>query len=110
MTKQPTLDQTFHALADPTRRAVLSALAAGEMSVGALAEPFGMALPSFLQHLKVLEQGQLITTEKRGRRRICRLETARFAEATAWMETEQRRWAGRLGRLGDYLDRKDHLQ
>lgn len=104
------LDQTFHALADPTRRAVLARLAEGEQSVGALAEPFSMALPSFMQHLKVLEDGRLITTEKRGRQRICRLDAARFAEAAGWMEGEMRRWTDRLDRLGDYLNRKDHLQ
>ncbi|WP_373356148.1 ArsR/SmtB family transcription factor [Pseudoroseicyclus sp. CXY001] len=104
------LDSTFHALADPTRRAILSRLAAGEESAGALAEPFDMALPSFLQHLKVLEAGGLITTEKRGRQRICRLEEARFAEARGWMEAEMRRWTGRLDRLGDYLNRKDRPQ
>ncbi|NDV02175.1 ArsR/SmtB family transcription factor [Pseudoroseicyclus tamaricis] len=110
MPKQPDLDQTFHALADPTRRAVLSALAEGEKSVGDLAAPFGMALPSFMQHLKVLEEGQLIRTEKRGRRRMCRLDPARFAEAKEWMEAEHQRWTARLGRLGAYLDRKDNLQ
>lgn len=99
------LDLAFHALSDPTRRAVLSRLADGEAPVSALAEPFDMALPSFVQHLKVLEDCGLIVSEKRGRSRWCRLERARFAEAAAWMEAERRRAAERLDRLEHYLDR-----
>src|SRR3546814_1418097 len=80
------LDCAFHALSDPTRRAVLSRLVEGELPVTALAEPFDMALPSFAQHLKVLEDCGLIASEKRGRSRWCRLERARFDEAANWME------------------------
>jgi len=100
------LDRAFHALSDPTRRAVVSRLAEGEAPVSALAEPFDMALPSFAQHLKVLEECGLIASEKRGRSRWCRLEQARFAEAADWMEAERRRAADRLDRLELYLDRK----
>lgn len=99
------LDLAFHALSDPTRRAVLSRLAEGEVPVSTLAEPFDMALPSFAQHLKVLEDCGLIASEKRGRSRWCRLEQARFAEAADWMEAERRRAAERLDRLELYLDR-----
>lgn len=99
------LDLAFHALSDPTRRAVVSRLAEGEAPVSALAEPFDMALPSFAQHLKVLEDCGLIASEKRGRSRWCRLEQARFAEATDWMETERRRAAQLLDRLELYLAR-----
>ena len=98
------LDLAFHALSDPTRRAVVSRLAQGEMRVSVLAEPFDMALPSFAQHLKVLEDCGLIVSEKRGRSRWCRLVPARFDEAADWMEAERRRWADRLDRLEDYLD------
>ena len=98
------LDLAFHALCDPTRRAVLSRLADGETPVSVLAEPFDMALPSFAQHLKVLEDCGLIASEKRGRIRWCRLERTRFEEAANWMEVERRRWAARLDRLEDYLD------
>ena len=101
------LDLTFHALSDPTRRAVVSRLADGELSVSALAEPFDMALPSFAQHLRVLEEGGLIASEKRGRIRWCRLVPARFSEAANWMEAERRRAAERLDRLALYLDIKD---
>jgi DNA-binding transcriptional ArsR family regulator len=99
------LDLAFHALSDPTRRAVVSRLVEGELPVTALAEPFDMALPSFAQHLKVLEDCGLIASEKRGRSRWCRLERACFEEAANWMEAERRRWAERLGRLEAYLDK-----
>lgn len=99
------LDLAFHALSDPTRRAVVSRLAEGEAPVSTLAEPFDMTLPSFTQHLRVLEDCGLIVSERRGRSRWCRLERARFAEAADWMETERRRAAERLDRLELYLDR-----
>ena len=98
------LDLAFHALSDPTRRAVVSRLAEGEVSVSILAEPFDMALPSFVQHLKVLEDCGLIASEKRGRSRWCRLVQARFDEAADWMASERLRWSQRLDRLETYLD------
>jgi len=101
------LDLAFHALSDPTRRAVVSRLAEGELPVSALAEPFAMALPSFAQHIRVLEECGLVTSEKRGRSRWCRLVRPRFDEAADWMEAERRRWAARLDRLEAYLDRED---
>lgn len=101
-----TLDLAFHALSDPTRRAVLSRLAEGEVPVSRLAEPFDMALPSFAQHLKVLEECGLIASEKRGRSRWCRLVPARFDEAANWMEAERLRWTDRLDRLEAYLGTK----
>lgn len=101
------LDLAFHALSDPTRRAVMSRLSEGELPVSVLAEPFDMALPSFSQHLKVLEDCGLITSEKRGRSRWCRLERARFDEAANWMETERRLWADRLDRLEAYLGKTE---
>ena len=101
------LDLAFYALSDPTRRAVVTRLAEGEVSVSTLAEPFGMTLPAFAQHLKVLEDCGLIASEKRGRSRWCRLVPARFDEAADWMEAERRRWAERLDRLEIYLDKRD---
>jgi DNA-binding transcriptional ArsR family regulator len=100
------LDLAFHALSDPTRRAVVSRLAQGEVPVSVLAQPFDMALPSFAQHLKVLEDSGLIASEKRGRSRWCRLIRPRFDEAAEWMEAERRRWVDRLDRLETYLDRQ----
>ncbi len=101
------LDLAFHALSDATRRAVVSRLAEGELPVSALAEPFDMALPSFSQHIRVLEECGLVVSEKRGRSRWCRLVRPRFDEAADWMEAERRRWAARLDRLEAYLDRED---
>jgi DNA-binding transcriptional ArsR family regulator len=101
------LDLAFHALSDPTRRAVVSRLAEGEVPVSALAAPFDMALPSFAQHLKVLEECGLIVSEKRGRSRWCRLAQGRFDEAADWMEAERRRWSERLDRLETYLDKSE---
>ena len=98
------LDLAFHALSDPTRRSVVSRLVEGELPVTVLAEPFEMALPSFAQHLKVLEECGLIISEKRGRSRWCRLVPDRFGEAADWMVAERRRWAERLDRLEVYLD------
>lgn len=100
------LDLTFRALSDPTRRAVVARLAAGEVAVSVLAEPFDMALPSFTQHLKVLEECGLITSEKRGRSRWCRLQHDIFDEAANWMEAERHRWSRRADRLESYLDAK----
>ena len=99
------LDLIFHALSDPTRRAVVSRLGEGEAPVSVLAGRFDMALPSFSQHLKVLENCGLVASEKRGRSRWCRLVQARFAEATDWMEAERQRAAERMDRLEIYLDR-----
>ena len=99
------LDLAFHALSDPTRRAVVSRLREGELPVSALAEPFDMALPSFSQHLKVLEECGLIVSEKRGRSRWCRLVPERFDAAADWMDTERQRAADRLDRLERYLDK-----
>jgi DNA-binding transcriptional ArsR family regulator len=101
------LDLAFHALSDPTRRAVVSKLVDGEAPVSDLAAPFDMALPSFTQHLKVLEDCGLIASEKRGRSRWCRLVPERFDEAAGWMAAERRRWAAQLDRLEIYLDSKE---
>tara|TARA_R110000868_G_scaffold24696_2_gene97106 strand:+ start:70 stop:426 length:357 start_codon:yes stop_codon:yes gene_type:complete len=101
------LDRGFHALADATRRGVLAQLSLGEASVAELASPYDMALPSFLQHVRVLESAGLVSTRKEGRVRRCRLETARLAELDAWITRYQKAWAARLDRLGDFLDATD---
>lgn len=79
------LDDTFLALADPTRRAILSRLGQGPASVGELAAPFDMALTSFMKHLKILERAGWITTAKAGRVRTCSIVTDRFADVGAWV-------------------------
>jgi len=102
MSAAPTaLDETFHALADPTRRAVVQALGRGPASVSELARPFAMALPSFLQHLRVLEDTGLVTTAKAGRVRTCTLRTEQLAVAEDWLEAQRDLWTRRL----DQLDR-----
>ena len=97
------LDALFQSLADPTRRAILARLAHGPASVTDLAQPFAMALPSFLQHLRRLEEGGLIETEKHGRVRTCTLKVGALAPARGWMEEQRLLWEGWHDRLEDYL-------
>lgn len=99
------LDHAFQALADPTRRAVLRRLAEGPATVGELARPHPMALPTFLKHVRALERGGLVRTEKIGRARSCMLEPARLAEAEEWIARQRAVWEARLDRLDDYLAR-----
>ncbi len=100
----PTLDAAFHALGDATRRAVISRLGTGELPISDLAAPFAMALPSFLQHIQVLEKAGIIISEKRGRSRYCRLQPAPMAEIADWIAAERAQWQARLDRLETYLD------
>ena len=97
------LNATFAALADPTRRAILARLAAGELSVGELAEPFDMSLPAVSKHLKVLESAGLIARGREAQTRPCRLEAAPLKEAVEWLERYRRLWEDRLDGLGAYL-------
>jgi DNA-binding transcriptional ArsR family regulator len=90
------LDSIFQALADPTRRAVLAQLSSGPASVTDLSQDFDMALPSFMGHLKKLEDGGLITSKKHGRVRICALRPAALAPVRGWLEQQNDRWQGRL--------------
>jgi DNA-binding transcriptional ArsR family regulator len=97
------LDQVFHALADPTRRGVLERLGNGPITTTELARPFAMALPSFTQHLEVLERGDLIASRKRGRVRTYRLVRRPLQAAEHWMDVQRDRWERRLDQLDDYL-------
>ncbi len=97
------LDTTFAALADPTRRAILSRLAAGEASVTELAAPFDMSLPAVSKHLKVLERAGLISRGREAQWRPCRLEPAPLTRATDWIEQNRARWEARFDRLEAYL-------
>ena len=97
------LTTTLHALADPTRRAILARLAAGATSVGDLAEPFDMTLPAISKHLKVLERAGLIHRSREAQRRPCRLEAAPLREVSDWLADYRRFWDQRLDRLDDYL-------
>ena len=93
------LDRTFHALADATRRAVVARLGAGPASVGELAQAHDMALPSFLKHITVLEEAGLIRTEKLGRVRMCEVDRAEFDRLRSWLDEQRAVWDGRTDRL-----------
>ncbi|MBE9635585.1 ArsR/SmtB family transcription factor [Salipiger mangrovisoli] len=99
------LDQHFAALADPTRRAILARLARGGASVGELAAPHDMALPSFMGHLRKLEEAGLVVTTKQGRVRHCDLAPGAFAPVQDWLGEQRAIWEGRLDRLDDYVTR-----
>jgi DNA-binding transcriptional ArsR family regulator len=98
-----TLDRTFAALADPTRRAILRRLAHGEATVGELAEGFPMTQPAISKHLKVLERAGLITRARRAQARPAELQPAPLREAADWLEEYRRQWEDRLDRLDAYL-------
>jgi len=99
----PTLDRLFHALADPTRRAMVERLLDRPASVTDLARPTGMALPTVLKHLAVLEESGLVTSGKAGRTRTFRATPAPLSAAEAWLEAQRRMWEGRLDRLEAFL-------
>ncbi|MFN3511900.1 MAG: ArsR/SmtB family transcription factor [Phenylobacterium sp.] len=98
------LNGVFHALADPTRRAVLARLARGPASVKELAAPFDMGLPSFLKHLRVLEEDGLVRSQKVGRVRTCRVNAPRLALAEAWLSEQRAIWEAQADRLADYVE------
>lgn len=99
------LSQTFAALADPTRRAILAKLAKGEASVSELAEPFDMSLPAVSKHLKVLERAGLIERGREAQWRPCRLETKRLKEVSDFLDHYRHFWEASLDRLDAYLAR-----
>jgi DNA-binding transcriptional ArsR family regulator len=101
--QEVTLDRVFRALADPTRRAVLERLGAGPASVSDLAQPFEMALPTFAQHLKVLEACGLVRSSKAGRVRTCELAPQAFVRAEHWMAAQRALWQARLDQLDLYV-------
>ena len=100
----PLLDRTFAALADPVRRGMLARLALGPASVSELASPLAISLPAVMQHLKLLETSGLVSTEKKGRVRTCRLNTDALARAEAWIAQQRKIWEARLDRLETYLE------
>jgi DNA-binding transcriptional ArsR family regulator len=97
------LSSTFSALADPTRRAILSRLSKGERSVSELAEPFEMTLPAISKHLKVLEKAGLIQRSRDAQYRPCKLNPKPLREAAQWVENYREFWEQSLDRLEDYL-------
>jgi DNA-binding transcriptional ArsR family regulator len=102
MTTQ-SLTSTFQALADPTRRAILERLSAGETSVTELAGPFRISLPAITKHLKVLERAGLVTRTREAQWRPCHLAAGPLAEALAWLEPYRRHWEARFDRLEEHL-------
>lgn len=100
---QERLNHLFQALADPTRRAVLGRLGRGPASISELAQPFDMALPSFMKHIHLLETSGWIRTRKAGRVRTCVLEKKAFAAADAWLAEQRSLWEARFDRLDALL-------
>jgi DNA-binding transcriptional ArsR family regulator len=97
------LDQVFHALADPSRRAMVDRLTRGPASVSELAQPLTMSLAAVVQHVQVLESSGLVRTEKVGRVRTCSIEPAALRTAEHWIGERRTQWERRLDRLGEYL-------
>ncbi|WP_431277949.1 ArsR/SmtB family transcription factor [Leifsonia poae] len=103
MVHQEVLDRAFAALSDSTRRQILTRLGEGPATIGELAEPAGMTLTGLKKHVQVLEDAGLVTTEKVGRSRLCRLGTERLDDAMAWISFYQRVWERRLDGLDAYF-------
>lgn len=97
------VDEVLKALADPTRRQVIERLVSGSTATSELAAPFDMALPSFTQHLSVLERAGLVTSTKRGRTRTYHLSAAGLAAVEGWLADQRRQWEQRLDQLDDFL-------
>ncbi len=97
------LTSVFHALADPTRRSVIARLGNGSASIKELAEPFGLGLPSFLKHIKVLESSGLIASEKVGRVRTCKLKRENLIAAEKWFDEQRAVWKSRYENLDNLL-------
>jgi DNA-binding transcriptional ArsR family regulator len=104
--KTDQLDLTFAALADPTRRSILTRLAEGDATVNELAEPFAMSLPAVSRHLKVLERAGLIVRSQQAQWRPSRLHVDPLDEAVDWMQSRKRTWEARMDRLEAHLHRK----
>jgi DNA-binding transcriptional ArsR family regulator len=101
---QTPLDAAFHALADPTRRAVVGRLVKGPAAVKELAAPFDMGLPAFMKHLRVLEQNGLINSRKVGRVRTCRINIERLTTAERWIAEQRDVWLAQTDRLVNYVE------
>lgn len=97
------IDRVFHALGDPTRRAILERLSEGPVSVSTLAEPLNVTLAAVVQHLQVLEKSGLVHTEKAGRVRTCRMEPKGFSVAERWIVDRRAVWERRFDRMGQML-------
>jgi DNA-binding transcriptional ArsR family regulator len=107
MLNNAAVDRVFHALAEPTRRALVERLSGGPLTVSDLAQPFDLTLAAIVQHLQVLEQSGLVRTEKVGRVRTCRLDSGGLSLAERWLSDRRTLWERRLDRLGDLLRTED---
>ena len=105
MVQVAVVDDVFYALSNSTRRKVLEQLSVGPATVSELAAPFDMKLPSFVQHLSVLEQSRLVKSKKRGRVRTYEIAPERFRVAEDWLTERRRQWESRLDRFDDYVKR-----
>ena len=103
MVQSAVVDDVFYALSNATRRQVLEQLSVGPATVSELAAPFDMKLPSFVQHLSVLEQSRLVTSKKRGRVRTYEIAPERFKVAESWLTERRREWEARLDRFDQYV-------
>ncbi len=108
--KYGALDEVFVALADPTRRAVIRRLGEGAASVGELAEPFTITLPSFMKHVRMLERSGLIRTSKSGRVRTCVLNRDRLSLVDDWLAEQRRLWEERTDRLDQFVTHQQEDQ
>jgi DNA-binding transcriptional ArsR family regulator len=106
MVKSQTLDRTFSALSDPRRRDILERLQLGPASISELAKPSGISLPAVMKHVRILEEANLVTTEKRGRTRECRLGPGQMKDATTWIEQHRQHWERRLDRLEAVIEKR----
>jgi DNA-binding transcriptional ArsR family regulator len=105
--QQIAIDRVFHALGDPTRRAIIERLSAGPISVSRLAQPLRITLAAVVQHVQVLEASGLVETEKVGRVRTCRIEPKGFSVAERWISERRALWERRFDRLGKLLGESD---
>ena len=105
--QQVHIDRVFHALGDPTRRAMIEKLSEGPVSVSRLAQPLEVTLAAVVQHLKILERSGLVRTEKVGRIRTCRIESKGFSVAERWIADRRLLWEARFDRLGKFLAEPD---
>jgi len=104
LSQRANIDRVFHALGDPTRRAILEKLSAGPASVSGLAAPLEITLAAVVQHLDVLERSGLVRSTKVGRVRTCRMESRGLTVAEKWINDRRARWEKRLDRLGELLE------
>ena len=106
MVQYSPVDRTFAALSDPTRRGILERLGRGNATISELAEPYGISLTGLKKHVRVLEEAELVATEKVGRTRMCRLGPRRLDEIEEWISMYRRMLDERLDRFGELLERR----